>query len=447
MFPSSSNNLPSEVLKEIFTYVQKNATKNPVFPYQLHSDFTFNPFQPIYHPPPPLPPPVFNHSFIALHRLGYPSNIPMKKTTDLQECSLVSKAWRSVALEFFRPDMPLKVTEEVLPRLLKDIPYFAHKVTSITVKPKISYQIPFNQDDCNQSIKAWVDILFMCPNLVSVTLEIYNPALYIQALYNNNNSPTRKLSNLHHLNIVKLENLTSDQKRMLLSICIDNQETMTNIWIGSIDHVPGYYLEYDELLDFVLQFPKLKRLTIEGRNNLRFKSTIDLHRLIKQIPTLEELSLINFTEIKSSSSEDDDQNSTRTPLLLDLKLSKLQLESKKMDVKLMRYMMKQFKHLTHLRLDIMSLTSYVAPAREETFALTDELIAYTKEMKSSYVKYHYGCLTYYFENGSKSFVSDSEEENSDEYGYSDSNDGGRRYGRRGYGSDSDEYDGYSDSDY
>lgn len=407
MFPGSSNNLPSEVLKEIFNYVKENASKNtgPLYqpyPPSPYTSYLTTPIQPIYTLPPPL-----NNA----HRFGYPTNIPLKKLNDLQECSLVSKSWRFVALEFFRPDIPLKVTEEVLPRLLIDLPFFAHKITSITVKPKARYDIPFSQADANKSIKAWVDILFMCPKLVSVSLEIHNPALYIQALYN---SP-RKLSNLHHLNINGLVNFTHEQKRMVLSLCIDNQKTIRNIWIGSIDHVPGYYLEYDELLEFILQFPKLTRLTMEGRHNLRFKSSMDLHQLIKQIPTLEELSLMNFTEIKST----EDEENARP--LSDLKLTKLELEAKKMNVKLMRYIMKQFKHITHLRLDIMALTSYVEPAREETFALTNELIAYTKEMKSSYVKYHYGCLTYYFENGSKDFVSDTEGEDSDDYG-------GRRYG-------------------
>ncbi|KAI9359406.1 hypothetical protein BD770DRAFT_409655 [Pilaira anomala] len=170
----------------------------------------------------------------------------------------------NTAQNFLNPEISINLKEKSLQSLLKDIPLF------VTLKGSRYF---FSEERKNTSFD-FLDIFFMCPNLVSVNFQMEGAFDYFRALISNRKRRNSSADRFHNYSTPISE---------LNLVC---HTTITSLTIKSFEKLTTKYITYLEQL--VAYFPSLTSFALSVND---INETMDIHELVETLPQLKELDL------------------------------------------------------------------------------------------------------------------------------------------------------------
>lgn len=282
----------------------------------------------------------------------------LEQKEDLKACLLVCKSWNNVAQEYFNRDISIKLNIPKLPKLLDDIHYFALKVKSIELTC-----LSYKEKEEGLYLSMWRDILIISSNLNSLYVFFWEDTQeYLRILESS------------EVNLNKIQKITThitdyhppDSQKLYLRIQIRYCKLVTSLHIYEygIDYI---LIEYGGLPQFISNFPNLIRLEVEGIDMYDSGMSLDMRQLLESAPLLQELKLDRIKEITG-----DFEDSYASQSIKALNLKEIHLETGKMNIKLLRFILSQAKNIGSVSILITRLESYEMLSFEENQEIIDD---------------------------------------------------------------------------
>lgn len=118
-----------------------------------------------------------------------------KKKGDIKTCLFVCKSWQVAAQQYFG-EMSIKVLEDNLEKLAKDVVFFANKVKHITLVESKYFRV----FDRMHASTVWLDVISSCTYLTTITIRTEFASDYIIRFKMNT---TANRQSLHALDFVQ----------------------------------------------------------------------------------------------------------------------------------------------------------------------------------------------------------------------------------------------------
>ncbi|KAI9351665.1 hypothetical protein BD770DRAFT_429492 [Pilaira anomala] len=250
---------------------------------------------------------------------------------DVKTCLSVCKRWQYVALEFFSEKHEIHANEDTLQRLLNDVASFGHKIESITVYESIKTPSP----DRKKYSVIWYDILLLCPNLISVYFNFMDIFHYVRVV----NDGVQQLDYFQFFDTFNLSHCNFATRQAYLQLCLKYHTTITSLSIVRLDDIPNY-IEFNDFIDFIRQFPKLINLYLLGKGWRPPISNIDIHRLLEAVPQLKRFEMRGFRKVSIDSlvlEDNSDDDATTVNYSKSSDMFRLCIEVIEMDIKTLEY--------------------------------------------------------------------------------------------------------------
>ncbi|KAI9356868.1 hypothetical protein BD770DRAFT_411050 [Pilaira anomala] len=250
----------------------------------------------------------------------------MASQEDLMICSIVCKMWRRLAQELIGWKFSVTVYENELTSLLNDIPSFSDRVSDIQVK------ISNVEMDRRRASLNLLDILLICPNLVSVEFQFDSISEYLQTLINS----TRRLDHIQSFRTPKLAKYNTDHAiDLLIQLQLEYRATITCFEIR-LDERYESHRGYDHLIELVSNFPKM--IAFEY-SKLGFRnSDLPIDQLLEATYQPIQRVVLNIFRINIRSLEP----------LENTDVTNLDLTVFSMNIRTLEYILTKFKKLEHL---------------------------------------------------------------------------------------------------
>lgn len=346
-------------------------------------------------------------------------NIQAKK--DIKQCLLVCKSWRRVAQEYIGQGISIQVKEKNLQDLLDDIHYFGNNVKTIVLSET------YSQSNRIKESLIWRDVLIRCPNLISVYLYVSSTYRYLKIL----KCPEAKMKKIQEIHVDNPEFCRPVIKDLYMWMNVRYRATVTTLEIYDLQN-DVTVSKYGGLIKLVSKFPNLTHLKAKSSSRKVQGFDMDLEKLLKSAPQLQELKLYGISKIINNS-----QDTETTDSIENIRLTKLKLKSNVIDIMAIQYITTYLlKKVSRLSLVVENVKTNKALPEDKAQKILKDLETSTIGMTRFNLSYRYRGKEFYSNYGKKPCLSER-------YYLSEDDDDYHLYGTDYTFSD---YCGYEDSD-
>ncbi|KAI9356327.1 hypothetical protein BD770DRAFT_411253 [Pilaira anomala] len=352
---------------------------------------------------------IFQNLIVKWRGEDYPiknSSDYKNKAEDIKTCLSVCRSWQVAAQEFFNK-ISIRVSEDSLEALSKDVVTFAQKVKSIRLIESRSANF-----DRTVTCLVWFDIILACPNLDSIKINVSDDSGYVRCLMD---TTTERLS--------RIQKFSTSTSQLHFQLNLKYCKSITELCIPSLSWTSRNDGD-NNLIYFISLFPKLTYFRIYNRVRYEdLEDAVDIIQFLEAAPQLQKLRISKVKEIKGSSITTSENSSC---------LTVLRLTAREMDINSLIFIKNRLKKLNQLYISIDSWIMDIPP--QEVFGsqefnakeLLDYLVCFTSDISQFHIRYVFESIIYTLENGKepeemKSYEYEDIYDNNDYFYYDNAN--------------------------
>ncbi|KAI9364137.1 hypothetical protein BD770DRAFT_462712 [Pilaira anomala] len=311
-------------------------------------------------------------------------NIHSKK--DIKQCLLVCKSWRHVVQEYIGQGISIQVEEKNLQDLLDDIHYFGNNVKTIVLNES------YSQSNRIKESLIWLDILIRCPNLISIYLYVSSTYRYLKIL----KCPEAKMKKIQEIHTNNPEFCRPVIKDLYMWMNVRYRATVTTLEIYDLQN-DETVRKYGGLIKLISKFPNLTHLKAKSSSRQVQGLDMDLKKLLKAAPQLQELKLYGISKIINNS-----QDTETTDSIENIRLTKLKLKSNVIDIMAIQYITTYLlKKVSKLSLLVENVKTSKALPEDKARKILKDLETSTIGMTRINLSYRYRGKEFYSNYGKK----------------------------------------------